>query len=364
MKSRRDMDLNIFNKDLELLGICDEFASLILTRRYFTSGRFQIDAPATKNNLALLRRHHLVQWDGMEEVGIITSLKISKGEDGEAITAAGCFYEGLFSSRIVRQEDGTLAGLIRLNCVDCEAARRLPGLSMGALEHIPYGGTFLGKNLGEVVEALCRANNTGVTVRMEDGTLSCVTRRGADRSIGQEENPHVEFSEEYDNLLSSEYSVSDQGAVSTVYTKLKLPAETRYKTIPAYETGMEAAGLDRWEVLAEVDAVTESYSVSDGDSTLTRKRLDYDKSLANLQAGAEKALFPVTENFEGAVSFDSGYGELFGLGDVVTVFRRDWGLSISQRIYEIEEVYDFEGDRITPVFGSPLKTILDVLKGV
>lgn len=363
MKSRRDMDIDILNEKLELLGICDEISSLILTRRYFTPGGFQLDVPATKNNLALLRRHRLVQWSGMEETGIITSLRLSKGEEGETITASGCFYEGLLASRIIRKEDGTLAGLIRLNCVDCEAVRRLPSLAMGVMEHIPYSGTFLGKNLGEVTEALCRANNVSVTVRMEDGFLKCVTRRGTGRSNEQEENPHVEFSEEYDNLLSSEYSVSDQGAVSTVYTKLKIPAETRYKTIPSYETGMEAAGLDRWEVLAETDAVTESYTVSEGENAITRYKLDFEKSLANLKAEAEKALFPVTENFEGAVSFDSGYGELFDLGDVVTVFRRDWGLSISQRIYEIEEVYDFEGDRITPVFGSPLKTILDVLKG-
>ena len=54
------MDLRIFDKQLNALGVIDEAASVIWTVRYFDVGEFKILAPITDNNRELLVRDRVV----------------------------------------------------------------------------------------------------------------------------------------------------------------------------------------------------------------------------------------------------------------------------------------------------------------
>ncbi len=54
------MELYIFNRDLELIGILDTFTSLRWIRRYFKSGEFELHCALDSNTLELLKRDNVV----------------------------------------------------------------------------------------------------------------------------------------------------------------------------------------------------------------------------------------------------------------------------------------------------------------
>lgn len=66
------MDLKIFNRELELIGIIDNFTSLMWTRRYFKSGEFQLEAPLTFDNINILKRENIIfKGNGDTEAGFM-----------------------------------------------------------------------------------------------------------------------------------------------------------------------------------------------------------------------------------------------------------------------------------------------------
>ena len=83
-----------------------------------------------------------------------------------------------------------------------------------------------------------------------------------------------------------------------------------------------------------------------------------------MEAAAKEELVPIQENFQGTVDFKLKYRAEYDLGDIVTVKNDKWGKVINQRITEVTEVYDNTSNAITPTFGDPARTIMDILKKV
>ena len=54
------------------------------------------------------------------------------------------------------------------------------------------------------------------------------------------------------------------------------------------------------------------------------------------------------------------YKKDYDLGDIVTIKKSDWGLNTTQRITEIQEVYEHGSTTIVPIFGSPLPTKMNM----
>lgn len=362
------MDLYIYNSSLACEGIVDEFKSLIWHRKYFQSGEFTLVAGATQNNINLIKKYNYILKENGKEIGYITSLEIITNlEQGTIITASGNFLSGILSQRSILTNEQTLSEIIISNAINAtDSKRNIAGLTLA--ENFPvitFENIAKGKNLGKMIEALARRDNFGYRIMFNSNNtgLEFSIFYGIDRSVEQSENPHVIFSKEYDNLISNTYVNSDVGMVNTVYGACKLPAGIEPCTPPTYSIGTDNAGLSRYETYIETEAVTydETVTISSG-VTITKTYLDYYKTLANMKANCENAVVLMQENFEGEVSFESGYKTLYDLGDVVTVFNREWGISTSQRITEILETYDNEKNTVTPTFGTPERTIMDILK--
>lgn len=360
--------LEIFLPNLYRVGFVTQYQSLIWARRYFTPGDFSITAPANPHNISMLKKHVLIKPKHTKEIGIINSLEIKRNQDGtEMIQADGLFLTGHLGKRAVIQEDGTLAGLIRLNCVSpADSRRRFDKLELGKVESLSYpNNNFQGESLTTVLEALARAHNFGWRIVMEDHPrrLLFETYRGLDRTEAQKDNPRARFSKRFGNLGESVYTESDVGAFNTIYGIANVPESATSGRILTYQINPGLSGVERYEKMIQMEAATISQSHTDSEgNTTTTVRVDEAQTLENLKSECEKALQPETSNFEGQVSQTSGYREKWDLGDVVTIKNEDWQLSIDQRIYEITEVYDNRDNKITPTFGTPQKTILDLLK--
>ena len=110
------MELRIFNRELEPLGIVDEAISLIWQPSYWDKGDYgdvKILAPITENNTALLVKGNIVVRHGesaeyTDESGEwrramqITYRFISKDINGaEQIEVQGCFLKKWLSKRVL-----------------------------------------------------------------------------------------------------------------------------------------------------------------------------------------------------------------------------------------------------------------------
>lgn len=356
------MYLTIYDQNLVALGVVDDYQTVIWVQRDTEYGSFEINTRPTEHNLSLLEKNNIVQKDNGSEVGFINSIQLTDDLDkGPTIKITGFFYCGVLKQRVVLVNSSNLKGLIEKNL------RGLPYITVNQeVENIAFDNNFIGENLGDCVTALAKANGFGFyTVwNRTTHTIEFNVNYGFDRSIQQTVNPYVIFSDNYENLFGSEYLNSDVGVINTVYANCKLPAGIEKCTPPTYSI-TNGVGTGIFEKYIEVDAVTydvECFLPEGG--TVTKTYLDYDPTLKKMQEQANAELVPIQENFQGTVDFKLKYGIDYDLSDIVTVKNNKWNKSINQRITEITEVYDKETDAITPTFGNPARTIMDILKKV
>lgn len=356
------MYLTIYDNNLTALGAVDVFDTVIWVRRDTEYGSFEITAPATENNLNLLVKYNIVQKDNDAEIGFINSIQITGDlEKGDAIKATGLFYCGVLKQRCVLTNATNLKSLIENN---------LRGLNIisvdSGLSAVTFANNFVGENLGECVAALAKANGFGFKTLLDKttGKINFSIYYGTDRSIQQVVNPYVIFSDNYENLLKSEYVNSDTGVINAVYARCKLPAGIERCTPPTYDI-TAGTGTGVFEKYIEVDAVTYDIEVSLPEGgTVTKTYLDRPATLNKMITAANAELVDVQENFQGTVDFKIAYRTEYDLGDIVTVKNDKWGKVISQRITEVTEVYDNTSNAVTPTFGNPARTIMDILKKV
>lgn len=357
------MYLTIYDGELKALGAVDVYDTVIWVRRDTEYGAFEITAPATENNLNLLVKYNIVQKDNDAEIGFINSIQITGDlEKGDVIKATGLFYCGVLNQRCVLTNATNLKALIENN---------LRGLSLISVDNfaanITFTNDFTGENLGECITALAKANGFGFKTLLDKSTgkIDFSIYYGTDRSVQQTVNPYVVFSDNYENLLESEYINSDVGVVNTVYARCKLPAGIESCIPPTYDI-TAGAGTCIFEKYIEVEAVTYDveFLLPGGDDTITKAYLNADETLIEMQAAAKAELVAIQENFQGTVDFKLKYRAEYDLGDVVTVKNDKWGKAINQRITEVTEIYDNTSNAITPTFGNPARTIMDILKKV
>lgn len=350
------MDIMVYDTSLAKLGIVDVYESLIWVRRYFNNGTFELVAPANITNIKLLKKHNLITIENDSEIAYIRTINITQdNEKGATIKACGVFYTGMLMQRVV------LTGATDLKALIDNNKRDIAVTVDSNVASITFDNDVIGENLGEVVEALSRRDNFGYKVVLENGALAFKVFYGYDRSISQTENSRAIFSQEYENLLTSDYLNSDVGVINTVYARCKLPAGVEPCTPPVYNIEV-GEGIEKFEAYIEVDAVTYDVEYTVGDTTITKTFLNSPATLANMQAEAKKLLVATQENFEGTVAFADQYKDKYDLGDIVTVFNDTWGVSTNQRITEITQVYDNTQNSIIPTFGNPARTILDIIK--
>ena len=234
------IDLFILNKDLEQIGIVDQYASLIWAKRYNKVGDFELYLPATTEALALLKiGYYLVRRDD-DMVGQIRKIELqTSAEDGNYLIVTGYDAKSILDQRIVWDTtyfSGTVENfcrkLVRFSVIYPNNAYRkilksdntttliklgtLANLDKGVTEQISY------VNVGEKVRAYCSSFGYGYRFKLDNGQLAFEMYEGTDRSDS------VIFSPTFDNLASSRY-VDDETQMGN-----------------AVRVGGEGEGAQRW----------------------------------------------------------------------------------------------------------------------
>jgi hypothetical protein len=354
---------------ITLEAVCDSFSSLLWDVRYYECGQFEIYIAANARNLAIFQTGKIVgRDDDKQHFGIIEAVSLeTNAEDGDYLTVTGRFLMSLLSRRIIyptlyfqnQTAFGTiLQTAIRQNCMQ-SGRRKIPGLTLGDVSGTCWEQTARLQvsydNLMERIYKICEITGGTANIRLVETsassglyTMKFELSEGVDRSILQDENAHLVFSDSYNNLLSFNYSIDTSEQSNIAYVFGSGEGAERKRTL--YFSGDEPEQLNRYEVYVDAKDISQE-TQNDAGETVPISDADYIELLA--EKGAEN-LVPVTETSESTIAVDSKqyqYNKDYFVGDFVTVEHERFGLKQAKiQLVGMIESFDQNGRNLTPTF--------------
>lgn len=335
------MDLYILDKSLTPIAVVDYYESLIWTKRFYTSGDFEIYIPASSEILNIMIQGNYITRLDDDRVMMIEKIQVQTDvEIGNYLLCSGRSVEALCKRRIVWKQTNIngyaetgIRRLVNENIISPTIANRkienfILGKAKNFTEKIEIQIT--GDILEETISNICKSNGWGYKV-----TLNKNKKFVFELYKGNESG--VVFSPEYDNLINSDY-LNDM----TTFANCALIAGEGEGTARITETIGNASGVDRYETF--IDA----RDISSNNGEISKS--EYKKLL--LQRGEEKLkeTQPLT-SFEGEVAHDLTYvyKKDYDIGDVVNVVN-EYGIKGTARIIEIIESDGTDGYKVIPTF--------------
>lgn len=367
------MQIEIYNMipvedklSIALEAICDSFSSLLWDIEYYQCGAFEVYIAASPQNIEIFRTGRIVgRDDDKEHFGLIESVEIqTDAEDGDYLIVRGRFLMCLLERRIIYPtvnftKETSYADIVKtivqFNAV-VSGVRKIPGLSFGTSSgscweqktklQISY------ENLMEWIYTICEKIGGTANIRLnkisgEQYEMILELSQGYDRSIMQSDNPHIVFSDGYNNLLSFSYVTDISAKKNFAYILGKGEGAERKRTV--YFDGDEPSFLGRYEVYADAKDMSDEEQI-DGET----KPIPEDEYIELLkERGKEKIVLPLTasESQIAVQSMQFQYNKDYFVGDYVTVEHRRFGL-IRPKIQLIGmiESFDQNGRNLAPTF--------------
>jgi hypothetical protein len=362
------MELYIYNRNLELQGIIDNFTSLRWVRRYYSSGWFELQCALTSKNLDLLAKENIIYKKDGTEAGCIGYRNLNEDDVGkEVLVVKGKLLTGYLNRRIIWGKEMlnvtsevAMRTLVNKNCIDpVDVNRIIPNLMLGTLNNFTNSVDFQVsyKNLADELENLSKVSNLGHRVNFDEPNRKLVFEvyKGLDRSVNQSVNSRCIFSKGFENILEQEYTDSLNN-----YKNVALVGGVGEGTERRLATIGNSIGLDRFEVFNDQGSLANTVDI-DGVQTAMS---DTDYNLLLVGKGNETlAENKEIKTFDSKINLKSSpkYKADFDLGDVVTIVSKKWGITIDSRISEIEETYEESGQQVNITFGNSIPTIIDKL---
>lgn len=360
--------VNVYDLNFNLLGVIDDFVSLIWSPAYYDIGDFELYVGANSKVVDLLKENRLlvrnkdvtVDTSGnvtYKNVMIIKSLSITTDvENGDYLVVSGKELKYLLHQRIIWKQtnltgtaENAIRKLVNDNAVSpTDTKRKIPNLSLGAAKGLSdsINKQVTGTQLDEALTEICMLYDYGWNVYGYNNGYVFEVYQGQDRSYDQTVNPFVVFSNKFDNLYNTEYQLETELYANTALIAGEGEGTARKTTT----INNSATGLNRYEIY--VDARDLSQNKDSSDPTEVISDTDYIKLLQ--ERGKENlADFTITEGFSGNVLSGSGnnyvYGIDFYLGDKVTVIN-NYGITKTVKVLSAIESEDETGTAFIPQF--------------
>ncbi len=364
----RRVAIRIFDKNLNFIGEVDNFTSLFYIRRWNKYGEFEFHV--SKFNNELLRRGNFIIVDNdPNRSGIIEHIEISE-EQGQDIKIKGYGLLYILSHRITipplgqaehlfnsKRIEEIIYELVEKNAIDTESlvnignksidSRKIPYL---CIEKEKHNGEIINfktryKNLLDELNDLSNLSGFGLTVDLNysgnGNSLIFRVLRGKDLTVENIDNnqPQI-FSVDYDNVRSQSYICSNIGYKNCAYVAGKGNGIDRILQI----VNGESLGIDRREIIVDAKDI-------EGKAELIKK------GQIELKEASQISTYE-------CVVDSTGYRKNWDLGDVVTTVNKRYGIKINSVVTEIKEIYESDGVKVEPTFGTIIQTTKDKIEKV
>ena len=354
------------NISISLEAVCDSFSSLLWDIEYYKCGAFEVYIAASPRNIEIFQTGRIVgRDDDKEHFGLIESVELeTDAEDGDYLIVKGRFLMCLLERRIIYPTLNfttmTTYGIIIQKAVGSNALasgnRLIPGLKLGEIQGACWSQTTKLQvsydNLMEWVYTICEKIGGTANIRLsktnnEHYEMIFELSQGTDRSILQKVNPHIIFSDRYNNLLSFTYFTDTSVKKNYAYVLGKGEGEKRKRT--TYFEGSEPSSLDRYEVYVDAKDISDEEQVDNE----TRPLPDAEYSELLKEKGKQN-LVPTKTKSESQIAVQSTqfqYGVDYFVGDFVTVEHHRFGIRQNKiQLVGMIESFDRNGRNLTPTF--------------
>lgn len=345
----RRINIRFFDKNLKFIGELDQYVGLEFISRWMVYGEFKIFVQGITK---MMKKGNFIMLDNdRRKTGIIKRIVCSDDADINA-EVDGFTLTHLLTQRCTIPPAGhayhefhapaedIICALVRANLVDAADSRRnMPLLevqpSQGRGDRVHFQTRY--NKLSDDVESLCRASGLGICVEIDPKRRKLVFQvlSGVDRSAGNGIRPPMVFNVDYDNVESREY-ISDMSEYKNVaITAGQGDGVDREIQI----VGGENSGMDRYELFVDARDIEDSAQLPD-------------------RGEAKLAEYRTVDSYSSRVDARQ-YKTKWDLGDIVATIDREYGVSMNERVVEVLEEFDDKGYRVSPTFGTIVKTILD-----
>lgn len=386
------MELRIFSRDLEPLGIVDETISVIWQPSYWNKGEYgdiKILAPITANNNMLLVKGNIIvkhgeaaeYTDGTGEWrrgAQITYRYITKDENGtEQIEVQGCFAKKWLSKRVIPKQmllydtnQNIINHIVTENCGNsAETARRFDRFTILTQEDlggsaIEYSAAF-GTSVEQAVYDRALGGKLGFDILVNERArlYGFWLYKGKDlTATNKQGNTPCIFSRDFDNVNEQEYTESIENMKNTAYVTGAVDEDGTQQTI---EHGKEeAAGYDRDELY--IDAADISRDIKSETGETVKMPLEQYLQLMETKAAGELEQYGEIVNFVSTINASRNlqYKRDFNVGDIVTSIEKRWNIKIDARVTKIGQTYQNGKESIEVTFGESLPTLIEQIKKV
>jgi putative component of toxin-antitoxin plasmid stabilization module len=349
------MDIYVYNSALDVIGVIDTFISVIWAARYYKNGDFELVMSANAKYLGYLQNGYFlvrdkdISPDGTKKnVMVIQNIDLkSDPENGDILTVTGKGLASILDQRVIARQS-TLAGDIRdIICLavaenmayPTTAARAVANLTIASVPkfNVTDNIQVTGDSLGEWVSVMCEKYGIGYDIYISGNNFVFTLYAGTDRSTQQTAVPQVVFSQEFENLINTDYQFTGENFKNTAIVAGE--GEGAGKIV---QTVGNFSGLSRYEVYVDANDV----STNEGNiSESAYINLLYNKGIEALTEYINNELF----DGETDTTTQYIYGEDFYMGDIVEI-ETPYGISAAVRIVEAIDSADANGQSVIPTF--------------
>lgn len=353
----------MLDQSFNLLGVIDEYVSVIWRPSYSDVGDFEIYLSATDKAIGLLWENNYVvrssditvDSDGntlYKNVMIIKNLHlVTDVENGDYLTVTGKELKFLLHQRIVWTQtrltgkvESAIRQLVTENAISPTNPNRvIPNLVLGKEAGLTamINKQITGEHLDQAIVDICNSYSYGWDIYIFNDQLVLRVYEGVNRSYYQHEYPYVVFSNAYENLNNTEYQLITENYFNTTLIGGEGEGLDRIYTA----IGDELIGLNRYETFTDAKDVSQNKGTDDEIS------LDIYKQLLAERGCDKLATSSYTEGFSGEVlsNVTFKYNEDFFLGDLLTIINK-YGISRNVRVMSAIESDDETGTKLIPQF--------------
>lgn len=242
------IDIYVLDKERQAVGVIDAYKSMIWTQRYQELGDCELYVPATDENVALLRMGYYLARSDNDMLCKINRIELTtNAEEGNYLTVTGTDAKSILDQRIIWTTstcNGNVETFIRRLITNALispsiAARKVnfvtlapaAGFTATATEQVSYA------NLGEKIREYCKQYGWGYRA-----TLTSAGKIQIELYAGEDRSAVVIFSDDYENLSTSDYINSCENMGNTALVGGQ--GEGKARILATLGT---AAGEDRFE---------------------------------------------------------------------------------------------------------------------
>lgn len=353
------------NSKRELVGIIDNFTSVIWNTEYNGPGEFEIYVSFNQDYFNWLSIDNYVTRYDREEIGVIESVVLDYSpETGRMIKAVGrfalCLLERRIWADIINSKYRCIVNIIPDNTKAEAACLRIvnetiinPDWERRKIDFITSETTGLSKTINQkqstyqnvlnLTQEICKSVLYGqkMIFNRRDLTVQYKLYEGTDRS------DLLVFSQNYDNLLSFEYSCDVTNYKNGFLIAGEGEGKDRFYTF-CERNNTISTGVTRREYCYESGMSITYLDKNQGEHTYSNA--DYNQILINdckSKFSEYSSLVNITGNVDlSLLILDKDYS----VGDLVTVRDVETGITTKARIWSVTETQDENGYSVEASF--------------